>query len=225
MKRRKVIGLILIISTFIYFIACLLALYQNQRVKMEKGIEEALKAYSGQESLDIKEISKDFNLRLDEKLDAKEGNKQIMKFEGSFERIENNISNVTDEMALVEYNINNLSDRLDVAENFYNELYVELTEKYDLYEQQFTEISNNTTEIQNNITKIEEQIATLEKQIMENDTKQDKKTEEVQAQLDQLREEFVELRSNALLHLYDAETQTLYVYGDKENEEKEQESE
>lgn len=219
MKRRKVIGLILIISTFIYFIACLLALYQNQRVKMEKGIEEALKAYSGQESLNIKELSKDFNLRLDEKLDVKEGNKQIMKFEGSFERIESNISNVTDEMALVEYNIKNLSNRLDEIEKFYNELYLELSEKYDLYEKQFIEINNNTLEIQNKISKIEEQIVALEKQVMENDTKQNEKTDELQNQLNQLREEFVELRSNALLYQFDAENQTLYVYGDKENEE------
>lgn len=220
MKRRKVIGLILITSTFIYFVACLLALYQNQRVKMEKGIEEALKAYSELESLNIKELSRDFGLQLDKKLDVKEGNKQIMKFEGSFERIENNISNVTDDMALVEYNINYLSDRLKEVENFYNELHVELSEKYDLYEDQFIEISNNTLEIQNNVDKIEEQIATLKEQIQKNDVKQDKNTEDVQVQLDGLKREFMELLSNALLYEFDAETQTLHVYGDKENEEK-----
>ena len=137
MKRRKVTGLILIISTFIYFIACLLALYQNQRVKMEKGIEEALRAYSNQESLNVKELSKDFNLRLDEMVNKEENKNQILKFEGSFERMEKNITNVTDEMAIVEYNINNLDDRLNVVENFYKELYVELTEKYDFYEVEF----------------------------------------------------------------------------------------
>ena len=151
MKRRKITGLILIISTFIYFIACLLALYQNQRVKMEKGIEEALKAYSNQESLNVKELSKDFNLRLDEMVNKEENKNQILKFEGSFERMEKNITNVTDEMAIVEYNINNLDDRLSVVENFYNELYVELTEKYDLYEVEFSEIRKNTAEIQNTL--------------------------------------------------------------------------
>ena len=83
MKRRKMVGIILVGATFIYFVACLLALYQNQRVTMEKGIEEALKAYSVQESLNIKELSKDFNLQLDEKMNIREGNQQILKMSGT----------------------------------------------------------------------------------------------------------------------------------------------
>ena len=217
MKRRKITGLILIMFTFIYFIACLLALYQNQRVKMEKGIEEALKAYSNQESLNVKELSKDFNLLLDEKVNKEENKNQILKFEGSFERMEKNITNVTDEMSIVEYNLNNLNDRLNVIENFYDELYLGLTEKYDLYEVEFNEINKNTTEIQNSIKEIELQISELEKQIQENDTKQDKNTEAVQLQLDELRMRVIDLISNALLYQYDEETQTLIVYGDKES--------
>lgn len=217
MKRRKITGLILIMATFIYFIACLLALYQNQRVKMGKGIEEALKAYSNQESLNVKELSKDFNLLLDEKVNKEENKNQILKFEGSFERMEKNITNVTDEMSIVEYNLNNLNDRLNVIENFYDELYLGLTEKYDLYEVEFNEINKNTTEIQNSIKEIELQISELEKQIQENDTKQDKNTEAVQLQLDELRMRVIDLISNALLYQYDEETQTLIVYGDKES--------
>lgn len=223
MKRRKVTGLILIISTFIYFIACLLALYQNQRVKMEKEIEEALKTYSNQENLNVKELSKDFNLRLDEMVNKEENKKQILKFEGSFERMEKNFTNVTDEMAIVEYNINNLDDRLSVVENFNNELYVELTEKYDLYEIQFNEIQKNTIEIQNTLEELDLQIIELKKQIQENDNKQNKNTEAVQLQLDELRLKVVELFSNALMYQYDADSQTLIVYGDKESEESENE--
>ena len=223
MKRRKVTGLILIISTFIYFIACLLALYQNQRVKMEKGIEEALKTYSNQENLNVKELSKDFNLRLDEMVNKEENKKQILKFEGSFERMEKNFTDVTDEMAIVEYNINNLDDRLSVVENFNNELYVELTEKYDLYEIQFNEIQKNTIEIQNTLEELDLQIIELKKQIQENDNKQNKNTEAVQLQLDELRLKVVELFSNALMYQYDADSQTLIVYGDKESEESENE--
>ena len=223
MKRRKVTGLILIISTFIYFIACLLALYQNQRVKMEKGIEEALKTYSNQESLNVKELSKDFNLRLDEMVNKEENKNQILKFEGSFERMEKNITNVTDEMAIVEYNINNLDDRLSVVENFNNELYVELTKKYDLYEVQFNEIQKNTIEIQNTLEELDLQIIELKKQIQENDNKQNKNTEALQLQLDELRLKVVELFSNALMYQYDADSQTLIVYGDKESEESENE--
>ena len=223
MKRRKVTGLILIISTFIYFIACLLALYQNQRVKMEKEIEEALKTYSNQENLNVKELSKDFNLRLDEMVNKEENKKQILKFEGSFERMEKNFTNVTDEMAIVEYNINNLDDRLSVVENFNNELYVELTEKYDLYDVQFNEIQKNTIEIQNTLEELDLQIIELKKQIQENDNKQNKNTEAVQLQLDELRLKVVELFSNALMYQFDADSQTLIVYGDKESEENENE--
>lgn len=223
MKRRKVTGLILIISTFIYFIACLLALYQNQRVKMEKEIEEALKTYSNQENLNVKELSKDFNLRLDEMVNKEENKKQILKFEGSFERMEKNFTNVTDEMAIVEYNINNLDDRLSVVENFNNELYVELTEKYDLYDVQFNEIQKNTIEIQNTLEELDLQIIELKKQIQENDSKQNKNTEAVQLQLDELRLKVVELFSNALMYQFDADSQTLIVYGDKESEENENE--
>ena len=223
MKRRKIIGLILIIATFIYFIACLLALYQNQRVEMEKGIEEAIKAYSNQESLNVKELSKDFNLLLDEKVNKEENKNQILKFEGSFERMEKNIINMTDEMAIVEYNLNNLNDRLYVVENFYDELYVELTEKYDLYEVEFNEINNNIIEIQNTLKELELQISELQKQIQENDIKQDKSTEELQLQLNELRIRVVDLISNALLYRYDMDTQTLIVYGDKESEETENE--
>ena len=223
MKRRKITGLILIIATFIYFIACLLALYQNQRVEMEKGIEEAIKAYSNQESLNVKELSKDFNLLLDEKVNKEENKNQILKFEGSFERMEKNIINMTDEMAIVEYNLNNLNDRLYVVENFYDELYVELTEKYDLYEVEFNEINNNIIEIQNTLKELELQISELQKQIQENDIKQDKSTEELQLQLNELSIRVVDLISNALLYRYDMDTQTLIVYGDKESEETENE--
>ena len=215
MKRRKVTGLILIISTFIYFIACLLAFYQNQRVTMEKEIKEALKTYSEQDSRNIKDLSKDINLRLDEKIDMKEGEKQILKFEGSFDRMEKNITNVTDNMALVEYNLTHLDDRLEVVENYYQELYVELTEKYDLYEQQFAQIDKNTVEVQNKIGEIEKQITDLENQIKENDTKQIQNTEVVQLQVDKLKETLTELIANVLLYQYDSETQTLHVYGDK----------
>ena len=215
MKRRKMAGIILIGATFVYFVACLLALYQNQRVTMEKGIEEALKAYSAQENLDIKELSKDFNLQLDEKMNIKEGNQQILKMSGSFATMEKSINNVSGDMAELEYNIINLEERLTLSEHFYNELYQELTEKYDIYEQEFLEISQSTTSIQNKIETMEAEISKLEKQISENDNKQNENLESVQTQLGELKSRVVELIADALLYQYDENSQTLYVYGDK----------
>ena len=218
MKRRKIIGLVLIVVTFVYFVACLLALYQNQRVKMEKGVEEALKAYSNHEGINIKELSEDFNIRLDEKMDANEGRQQILKFEGSFERMEKNIINVNDEMAKVEVNITNLNDRLDIVENFYEELYIEITSKYDLYEEQFLTVNQNIQEIVNIIDEIKVSISDLEEKMDQNNMNQDENMKELQSQLDDTINRLAELRINALLYSYDENTQTLHVYGDKEEE-------
>ena len=143
MKRRKIIGLVLILVTFIYFIACLLALYQNQRVKMEKGIEEALKAYSTQEGLNVKELSKDFNLMLEDKMGIEESYHHIQKFEGSFARMEHSITNVTDDIALVEYNMNNLYERVIGVENYYNELMVKLEQNFTLMDHQIHRLQQN----------------------------------------------------------------------------------
>ena len=122
MKRRKIVGIILIALTFIYFLACLLALYQNQRVKMEQGIEEALKAYANAntEILDIKELSKDFNLMLEDKIDVKEGKEQISKFEGSFARIEKSITDVNNEInTCSHYFISQLRHKIDSRGEMY----------------------------------------------------------------------------------------------------------
>ena len=87
----------------------------------------------------------------------------------------------------------------------------------------FNEIQKNTIEIQNTLEELDLQIIELKKQIQENDNKQNKNTEAVQLQLDELRLKVVELFSNALMYQYDADSQTLIVYGDKESEESENE--
>ena len=218
MKKRKMAGILLIGITFVYFIACLLALYQNQRVTMEKGIEEALKAYSVQENLNIKELSKDFNLQLDEKMNLKEGNQQILKMNGSFATMEKSIHNVSGDMQKLEYNIINLEERISLTEKYYNELYQELTEKYDLYEQEFIDINQTITLIQNKMETIEAEISKLEKQLTQNDDNQNKNLEVVKEDLEKLRTRVVELIKNALLYQYDESSQTLYVYGDEGDE-------
>lgn len=122
MKRRKIIGLILFSGTLVYLLASLLALYQNQRVVLEKGMEEALKAYAKQDELNVKELNKDFNLMLNEKVDRSVLDSQVVKYEGSFARMEKNITNVTEEMATVEYNINQLNERINNVAEFYQSL-------------------------------------------------------------------------------------------------------
>lgn len=109
-------------GTLVYLLASLLALYQNQRVVLEKGMEEALKAYAKQDELNVKELNKDFNLMLNEKVDRSVLDSQVVKYEGSFARMEKNITNVTEEMATVEYNINQLNERINNVAEFYQSL-------------------------------------------------------------------------------------------------------
>ena len=149
MKRRKLIGLILFTGTLVYLLASLLALYQNQRVVLEKGMEEALKAYAKQEELNVKELNKDFNLMLNEKVDKNALDSQVVKYEGSFARMEKNITHVTDEMANVEYNINQLNERVNIVADFYQSLCDEIINQnlfcQTLYEKIMSQTQFNET--------------------------------------------------------------------------------
>lgn len=218
MKRRKIVGLILLIGTLVYVLASILAFYRNQRVKMEKGIEEALKAYSDQENLEVKELSKDFNLLLDEKLDVDDMNQQILKYEGSFARIDKNVTNVTDELAVVEYNINNLNEKMEQIENFYNTLYEEFVNKNTSYEEKITEINSTITNIKGDVEKIENRISEMEKIIAQNDSKQDENVKLLQEQIAACEKRLENLEGNVLYYQYDNESQTLNMYGNQEGE-------
>ena len=215
MKRRKIVGLVLLIGTVCYLLACLLALYQNQRVKMEKGIEEALKAYSTQEGINVKELSKDFNLMLDEKLDISDMNKQIMKYQGSFATMEKNINSITNEMIDVEYNFNHLNERIENMENFYSVFYDEVKNMNTLYEGKMIEITNHITEIRTEIEVLKKDILELENQLAVSDQKQQEDVRKLQEQITLSEQRITELEENALYFQYDSESNTLNVFGKK----------
>ena len=183
MKRKKIVGLILLIGTLVYLFASFLALYQNQRVKMEKGIEEALKAYSDKESMEVKELSKDFNLLLDEKLDA-----------------------------------NDLNERMHEVENYYNSLYEEVVNMNTFYEKSLLEIENAIVSVQSELEEIKTNISKIEGMILNNDTKQEENIRMLQEQIALCEQRLVDLEGNALYFQYDAESQTLNVFGRKEEQ-------
>ena len=177
MKRRKIVGLVLLIGTICYLLASLLALYQNQRVKMEKGIEEALKAYSDRESLNVKELSKDFNLILNEKLDISDMNRYVMKCDGSFATMEKSINSVSNEISVVEYNYNRMNERLDNMEKLYNAFYDEIVNMATTYEASIADNKNSIIEIkkemektQDNILKVETDISDIQTDILKMQT-------------------------------------------------------
>jgi len=216
MKRRKIVGLALLVGTICYLLASLLALYQNQRVKMEKGIEEALKAYSNKESMEVKELTKDFNLLLEEKLDVSDMDQQILKYEGSFARMEKYVTNVTDEMAVVDYNINYLNERMEIVENYYNALYEEVMDMDILYEGKVTELTNIITDIKEEIKTMQNDLSEIEKRLTENDVEQGKNVKMLQEQIALCEQRITDLEGNALHFEYDSGSQTLNVFGKRE---------
>lgn len=216
MKRRKIAGLVLLIGTVSYLLASLLSLYQNQRVKIEKGIEEAIKAYSDAEGVNVKELSKDFNVLLDEKLDVSDMHKQVLKYEGSFQRIENNVNHVSDEMALVEYNVNSLNQRLYELEQRYSSYLNELVNINNKNEEIIVNLTNHISSLEDEIEIMKEEIKTLYEEgsaQKNNDEIFKSEIQTIQKQCEDLKEHIIELENNALHFEYDSETQTLNVFG------------
>lgn len=216
MKRRKIIGLALLIGTVVYLFALILALYQNQRVKMEKGIEEALKAYAQKDNLDVKELSKDFNLLLDEKIDTDYMNQQVLKYEGSFARMEKSVTNVTDEMALMEYNVKYLSQKIEQMENYYKLLQEEVTNMNTVYDANVIQINNTISEIKSDVEKMKTEILKLESIMTEKDGNQEDNIIELQKLVTECEGRLHNLENNVLYYQYDEESQTLKMYGHKE---------
>lgn len=68
MRGRKIIGLLLSAVTLIFIIACLLFYHANQAYQAEKGIEEAIKAYSAvMEEAEIKVLTSEVNEAVEKK--------------------------------------------------------------------------------------------------------------------------------------------------------------
>lgn len=221
MKRRKIVGLVLLIGTVSYLLASLLSLYQNQRVKIEKGIEEVIKAYSEAEGIKVKELSKDFNVLLDEKLNISDMNKYVLKYEGSFQRIENNVNQVSNEMASVEYNMDALSQRIYDIEIRYNSYLDELINMNISKEEEIFKLTNYIAELEKEIELIEKEIQELQE---ENDIQQNvgdtvqNNIQIVQQQNEEFKSRITELENNALHFRYDSETQTLNVFGKQKDD-------
>ena len=185
MKRRKIVGLVLFTATMVYLFASFLALYQNQRVKMEQGIEEALRAYSQKENSEIKELSKDMDLLLEEKADISDLDEQRLIYEGSFAKMEKNVTNVTGEITTIENNVANVINKLADMEN------------------QINNIINNMSVIENlqkEVVQNRESLIVMENEI--NNIKN--KIEEIENTIKE---------KNVLLYQYDAQSQTLNLYG------------
>lgn len=229
MKRRKIVGLVLFTATIVYLVASFLALYQNQRVELEKGMEKAIKAYSEKENSEVKELSKDIDLWLEEKADINDLNEQRLFYEGSLARMENHVSNVTSEITSVEKYVTNIAEKI-----------VELQKQNINVNDKITGIQNQITDIKNQILILDnlqneavqnkesvlalkkeiknmnDKITVLEEELSEKEVSQKEEIEKLQNRLIQWEEKINELEENILFYRFDEESQTLNIYGKKE---------
>lgn len=161
MKMRRIIGVFLFTATLVYIIASFLALFQNQRVKLEKGMEETLKAYSEQESLNVKELNRDMYSLLGEKADISDLNQQKSENEGSFARIDKDVANVANEISEVENNISGITDTIEATQN----KTADITERILSMENYNVDLTQKTTEVEKQVMNMTDKIITVENQI------------------------------------------------------------
>ncbi len=230
MKRRKVIGLTLLITTVVYLFASFLALYQNQRVQMEKGIREALKVYSEKESQSVKELNNDLNILLEEKVDIDDLRKEQLNNEGSFARIEKNVTNVTNDMTTIgknvsyitneilsiEKEINNLKDKITQSDNYYNSLSQNIMDMNVSIKEEIKQNADAVAVIKEEIEIILNRIVELEKKQEEDNLNQESLIISLQEQLEQFEKRMLETEGNVLYYRFDSESGTLNIYGNKE---------
>lgn len=223
------ISLILIAGTFIYLIASLLAMYQNQRVTMEKGIAEALKAYSEEENLEIKELKNDLKLFSKDKENEKSYDGQILQLEGSFSKVEKSIHTMTDGMTGITYNVNIMGEKVRELESIYQTYQKEVEEKITKIEEKLSAIER-IEEKTNEIEKVKKEISDMEKEMQEVENKiteiekmmQNYEASEkenhnfIKEQMEEMNKRIEELEQNVLYYQYDSEMNILKMYGKKE---------
>lgn len=229
MKRRKIVGLVLFTATIVYLVASFLALYQNQRVELEKGMEKAIKAYSEKENSEVKELSKDIDLWLEEKADINDLNEQRLIYEGSLARMENHVSNVTSEITSVEKYVTNIAEKIVELQK----QNINANDKITGIQNQITDIKNqilildnlqneavqnkeSILALKNEIKNMNDKITVLEEELSEKEVSQKEEIEKLQNRLIQWEEKINELEENILFYRFDEESQTLNIYGKKE---------
>lgn len=229
MKRRKIVGLVLFTATIVYLVASFLALYQNQRVELEKGMEKSIKAYSEKENSEVKELSKDIDLWLEEKADINDLNEQRLIYEGSLARMENHVSNVTSEITSVEKYVTNIAEKIVELQK----QNINANDKITGIQNQITDIKNqilildnlqneavqnkeSVLALKNEIKNMNDKITVLEEELSEKEVSQKEEIEKLQNRLIQWEEKINELEENILFYRFDEESQTLNIYGKKE---------
>lgn len=215
MRKKKIAGWILLAATVIYFLAFALSLYQNQRVKMETEMKESFKAYSQMDGSQVKELDKDLDLLLQEKVNVKDAEQQIMKYEGSFARMETNLNGVTNEIASVEYTINQINEKADQLEKQYHSLYEEIQNQNTLYESERIELEGTITELKSDMERMETELKNM---ILDNASEAEANIQKLLEQIQEHTDRLQDLEGNVLYYQYDSDSQTLNIYGDQGGE-------
>lgn len=188
LKRRKIIGIILIAVTIIFVLLCVFFLTQKQKFEIEKGVAEALKAYSASmEGTDVKVLNREINNAVEERL------KELNSQELSEEEIQLLVQEVTNELrykfqhiseeekTIIESNIQQLEQLIEEINKGIEVIRLEMGDTTGKLEVSIEELENQLTLIQQELNQMKEQAQTMEK--------------------------------NVLYYQYDEATQTLKMYG------------
>ncbi|MBQ9991476.1 MAG: hypothetical protein IJP31_11155 [Lachnospiraceae bacterium] len=222
MRGRKIISLILTIATLIFIIACLMFYNANQSYKAERGIEEAIKAYSASmDEGEIKVLTREINDAVEKKLS--EMNAQDLTEEDLKELLETVIKEL--ETSTVEYRDRDITQ--EEINNIANEVIKKIIDlkitptnedelaKLEAYKLQLDQITNLHQDLSTKLIQARTDISNLEKRISELEKALKDRLADIESRASQMEEKTASIEGNALYYEYDQDTQTLKVYGKK----------
>lgn len=227
MGRRKMIGLGLIVITCLFVFCCVLLYVNRKSYKIERGMSKALETYSNTtEPIDIKVLSKEINELVEEKL--KETNLEEL----SEEELQQLLEVVADHLREKIRGIGE-EERYEIANQVIAQIIelgigdtTEQKEQLEEYKKKLEQLTNETNEqfrnLMDNMAKeiksVQEDIEKTNTEIEQQENTLKLQKEEYTRSTEELRDRTKNLEDNVLFHSYDEETNTLQIFGKKEEE-------
>lgn len=226
MRGKKIVGLLLIVATLIFVLACLMFYNTNQSYEAEKGIKEAIMAYSAaMEEADIKVLTREVNEAVEKKL------KEMNTDELSQKDLEELLETVLQELEIRTLGYRDTDITQEELNNIANEVIKRVIElkigseteeekaKLEAYRIQLDKITQLQQNIDAKIIQAETNISGLQKDVNQLKAEYQKEMNqlktELQNRIGELEKRAAQLEGNLLYYQYDEATNTLKLTGKK----------
>ncbi len=226
MRGKKIVGLLLIVATLIFVLACLMFYNTNQSYEAEKGIKEAIMAYSAaMEEADIKVLTREVNEAVEKKL------KEMNTDELSQKDLEELLETVLQELEIRTLGYRDTDITQEELNNIANEVIKRVIElkigseteeekaKLEAYRIQLDKITQLQQNIDAKIIQAETNISGLQKDVNQLKSEYQKEMNqlktELQNRIGELEKRAAQLEGNLLYYQYDEATNTLKLTGKK----------